>query len=472
MTVSPRAWRIAASIAIVLLAALLRLGHLGDRALDNDEVAETTWASYSFDRMMAAVRHDAVHPPADYILQFVMGRMGATEWVRRMPSVILGTATVALVIVLGTMWASWGAGAAAALLLAMSPVHVFYSQQIRPYATALCWVFVSLCALEYYARTQNKRWAWVWAGFVWLAGATLYFGGMVAAIGGITRIFLDRRGSLQWLWRRLPVVILIWVVLYAPWLQVIRTASRIPSPDAVAKYDWDWWEWRLQTFGTGSDRTWEAVSLGSWAYWLLVVVGIVASVRVRLFRVPAAMFVIGSLIVTLVLHIHPHYPAPRYYMPPWIASFLLAGAAVYWLSRHWAAAPVAVAAIITFAVHAGVKIDEYYRWDRADWREVAGYVHARIKPGDTLVVTSTWVIRNFGHYWHPLPPVPNLKIDFYKVSDREIAGPAWIVTGGCMPREAARAAPLMARWPRSEQAEVRYLRPGMKMSMREPICPD
>jgi hypothetical protein len=466
-----RTLRIATTITIILLAVTLRLIHIRDRALDNDEVAETMWSSFEFDKMMSEVRRDAVHPPADYLVQFVVGRVGP-EWVRRLPSVLTGTATVALLILLGTQWMSWRAGIAAGFLLAISPMHIFYSQQVRPYATALCWLIASLVALEWYARTRRTRWAVAWAAFVWLAGATLYFGGMVAAIGGFTRIFIDRRDVMRSLWRRLPLVIIVWTLLYAPWLQVIRNASRIASPAPPATFDWPWWEWRLQSLGAGSERTWEAVDLGSWAFWLLVVIGIVASVRVRLLRVAAVMFVFGSIAEVALLQIHPHYPAVRYLMPPWIAGFLLAGGAVVWLGRHFATRPVAIAAMITFAGFAAIRIDEYYRGDRSDWRAIAEYVHARIKPGDTLVVTSTWTIRNFGHYWHSLAPIDRLTIEVYAPAQRELAGPAWIVIGGCMKGDARRAAPLMATFPRTEQAEVRYLRPGQKMSMREPICPD
>src|SRR5712691_3557104 len=141
------------AISIVFLASLLRLGHLQRRALDNDEIAEVRWSSLPFPQMMAAVKADVVHPPGDYIVQFVIGRRGP-EWVRRLPSVIAGAASVGLIIVLGTWWSSWRTGAFAGLLLAVSPTHVFYSQQVRPYASALFYIVGSLVALELYAKTR------------------------------------------------------------------------------------------------------------------------------------------------------------------------------------------------------------------------------------------------------------------------------------------------------------------------------
>ena len=96
----------------------------------------------------------------------------------------------------------------------------------------------------------------------------------------------------------------------------------------------------------------------------------------------------------------------------------------------------------------------------------------RIKPGQTLVVVNPWVTRNFGYYWHQLPPIPDLMIRRYSPDASVLVGPAWIVTGGCFPREAIRATPLMKQFPRTELAEVRYLRPGHRMPANEELCPE
>ncbi len=464
-------WRVAVTISLVLLAVLLRLGQLQHRALDNDEIAEARWSSLPFWEMIAQVKADVVHPPGDYIVQFVIDHRGP-EWVRRLPSVIAGAASVGLTIALGTWWISWRAGAFAGLLLAVSPMHVFYSQQVRPYSCALFYILSSLVALELYAKTRKRAWAAAWFALVFLAGATLYFAGMIAASAGMVRLFLDRKDRLRPLWRLLPLIVIAWAVLYSPWFSVIRTAATRPSPNPPARLDWAWWTRHLQSLAAGSDRTWEPVSLGSWAFWSIVAVGTLLSIRVRMLRVPVFMFVAGTAIEIVLLQIHPHYPAVRYWMPSWIGAFFLAGSALDLFSRHWASAPLAAAIAVLFIGSAAIKIDEYYRGDRSDWREIAIYVHERIRPGDTLVVANPWVGRNFGYYWHDLPVVPNLKIERYSPNGGELIGPAWIVTGGCFPREAVRSAPLMKQFPRTELAEVRFLRPGKRMPTTEELCPE
>ena len=467
----PQSWRTTAAIAILLLATLLRLGHLHQRSLDNDEIAEARWSSLPFSGMLDEVRRDVVHPPGDYLVQFVVGRV-APAWVRPLPSVIAGVASVALIMFLGTCWVSWRAGAFAGLLLTISPMHVFYSQEVRPYSSALFLILASLAALERFAATRRRRWALGWVTLVFLAGGTLYFAGMIAACSGIVRIFLDRTGALLALRRRLPIVVAAWALLYSPWFAVIRAAAGRPSPVPRSTLNWEWWRWRLQSLAAGCDRAWEPVSLASWIFWACVAAGLIFSVRLPLLRVAAFMFLVGTALEIVLLQAHPHYPAVRYLMPSWIGSFLLAGATLDILSRRLMTAPVAAACLMLIVGCSAIKIEEYFRGDRSDWREVAVYVHDRIKPGDTLVAANPWVVRNFGYYWHQLPRINDLTIRRYSPGGGEIVGPAWIVTGGCFPREAARAAPLMKQFPQSELAEVRYLRPQHRMPAHEELCPE
>lgn len=463
--------RAAVTIAILLLSLSLRVGHLRQRALDNDEIAEVRWSSLPFSEMMDEVRHDMVHPPGDYLLQFVVGRIGP-EWTRPLPSVLAGSASVALLMFLGTCWISWRAGAFAGLLLALSPMHVFYSQEVRPYSLALFLILASLAALERFAQTRRNTWGWGWFALVFAAGATLYFAGMIAALGGMVRIFLDRDGHLAGLKRRLPLIIAAWALLYSPWFGVIRAAAGRPSPVPRPQLNGDWWSWRLQSLAAGSDRSWEPVSLASWSFWVCVAAGCLLSIRWRMLRVAAITFVAGTALEIALLQAHPHYPAVRYLMPSWIACFLLAGAALDLLSRRIVTAPLVAAMLALVLGNSAIRLDEYFRGDRSDWREVARYVHDRIRPRDVLVAANPWVVRNFGYYWHQLPPIPDLEIRRYAPDHEELVGPAWIVTGGCFPRAAARAAPLMKRFPHSELAEVRYLRPQRRMPTREELCPE
>jgi len=463
-------WVFSIALAVLILAAALRFRGAQRWALNNDEIVQVQWSSRSFSDMMTEVRRDAVHPPLDYFIQFLVGRLGGPEWSRRIPNIVFGIATVGLVMILGRWWSSPAAGLIAGLLMALAPMHIRYSQEIRPYSSALFFILASLAVLEYYARTQRLRWFFAWAVLVFLAGATLYFAGMVVGVVSIFRIFAGRRNELRVAWRWLPSVIVAWTLLYSPWFLVIAQLVRNPSPQPADTLDWPWWSYRAQTMATG-DYGDETVTLGSWAFWVAVLIGIGMSIRQREVRVAAVWLVIGGALQILVLQIHPHYSDPRYLISALPAAFILAGAGIAALARNAFTVPVAVTLIVLFAGFATPTLNAYYRGERPDWRAIAIYVHQRVKTGETIIATNHWVVRNFGFYCHQLPPLEGVTVEPFSTWHRDFIGPAWIVSGQCFPRQPLLDVGLMKRFPRSELAQVRRLREGERLPMGEEICP-
>ena len=456
---------------IVLLALGLRAYGVTRWSLNNDEIAEVRWASQSFGRMMDEVRKDLVHPPLDYMLQHVLWRAGVDEWQRRVPSVLFGTATVALLMFLGRSWFSAQAGLVAGLLLALSPIHIRYSQEVRPYALGVFLIVAALVALEQYANTTKRNWAIAWFVLVLLAGGTLYFAGMVAGVVSIARIFVSRHESLRLLWRKLPLIFLGWVVLYAPWLGIIlRVVKRHPIVERE-KLTGAWWMYRAHAFGAG-DVPYTPITLGSWFFWGAVAIGIAVSVRHRMLRVATVWLLAGVALSIVVLQARPHYPSPRYLLPAAIGAFILAGAAVATLWRSHLARPLSVAIVLLFVGYASVTLDRYYRGARSDWRGIAEFVHERVKPGETVILSNPWVVRNFGFYWLTLPKKQGVFVERFEISPHEFVGPAWIVTGQCQIRPVLFPVGMMLESPMTEYSQVRYLRPGQRLSMAEDICPE
>src|SRR5712691_9222742 len=73
-------------VAILLIATSLRVGALCKFALNNDEIAEVSWARQSWSAMMQSVSNDKVHPPLDYILQHCLDSI-SFECLRRIPAI-------------------------------------------------------------------------------------------------------------------------------------------------------------------------------------------------------------------------------------------------------------------------------------------------------------------------------------------------------------------------------------------------
>jgi hypothetical protein len=151
---------------------------------------------------------------------------------------------------------------------------------------------------------------------------------------------------------------------------------------------------------------------------------------------------------------------------------LLAGSGIALLWRWIYARPLAAAILVIFAGFAGLTLQTYYRGDRADWRGIAMYVSERARPGDTVIAANNWVVRNFGYYWQRLPHREGVVVNRFMPDERDFVGPVWIVTGQCWPRNPLNGIGIMRRFPLTELAEVRYVRPGQRLPMREELCPE
>lgn len=145
-------------IIILFLALILRLVNL-NQSLWWDEAINIVYAqSSSFGWFVSKYPIGDFHPSGWFAILWIWGHIfGFSETVVRLPSVILGTATVWLAFLLGNRLFNRRVGLIASLLLAIAPLHVYYSQEARMYAFAAFSV-----ALSYYfllGVISKRRWA-------------------------------------------------------------------------------------------------------------------------------------------------------------------------------------------------------------------------------------------------------------------------------------------------------------------------
>jgi len=456
-------------LAFVVLgvALLLRCAALDRFSLDNDEIDEVRWSRESFPRLIARAADDAVHPPLEFSLQAVLSRAGAPEWARRIPGALAGVGAIALVIFIARRWFGPLAGLVAGLLLTFSPIHVRYSQEVRPYSLGLFLLLASLAALEAYRRRPRAAFGWLWFLSVLAAAWTLYFAGLFAGLLGIGFIALFRKTSLRRLWKWLPIALAGWVVLYLPWLQVVLRGARKTPPVGAERLDLAWLSYRLQVLGTG-DWLAEPLSPGSWAFWGLVVVGLILARRSRLALFAGAWLILGGALLVAVLQLRPHYPAVRYLLPAWLAAVFLAGFAVSpFKSRRLPglAGLAAVGLVLAFDVRS---LSAYYDHGRPEWNKVADYLRRNVAPNQRLVAVNLWTFRNLGYYWAD-PGRGEVQRPSLEGASERVSGPAWIVIAACPIRPDDRGEidrlPLMTEFPLTNRCEVRFLAEGQSVPL-------
>lgn len=187
---------------ILLLGLGLRLVNL-DESLWFDEVDYTT--CYSVDRYEANPSlHDlgqiTLHNPSAPLYRLVMfawrSAFGEREWVVRLPSLFCGLGGILLTYVLACRAYNRRTGLLAAFLLAMSPVHIWYSQEGTTYAMLSGILLLSVhvfCAMG--KSSKGSRYA---IYFVLLLAAVFIQYFALLFLFPLSLVALSRRGAVRW----------------------------------------------------------------------------------------------------------------------------------------------------------------------------------------------------------------------------------------------------------------------------------
>ena len=202
---------------VVLAGVLLRLFRLDHQSLWYDEALTLRASRLPFAEMTARVIEDFAHPPLHhYVLHAWFGLVGFGSFEARLLSVIFGCLAVVGIYLLANYLFEQQTALLAAILLSVSQIGVFYSQEARPY-TQLLLIVLCLAYLLVIALRDNHAYAW-W-GFVCLSVAlvyTHYHGVLVVASLLLYAFLYRRRYSIPRAWWVGGAV--LGFVLFAPWL--------------------------------------------------------------------------------------------------------------------------------------------------------------------------------------------------------------------------------------------------------------
>jgi 4-amino-4-deoxy-L-arabinose transferase-like glycosyltransferase len=178
---------------LTVLAALLRLPTLSQQSFWLDEGYTMRLLRMSFGHMLRTIPKTESTPYLYYAVAWVWTwAFGQSEYGVRSLSAIAGIATVPVVYGAARRIAGSRAAAIAALLVAVSPLLVWFSQEARAYALAALLSSLTVLCLAGFQRTRRNSWLAGWAASAALGLATHYFLVFVVA------------PELVWLWRMAP----------------------------------------------------------------------------------------------------------------------------------------------------------------------------------------------------------------------------------------------------------------------------
>ncbi|MBN1261382.1 MAG: glycosyltransferase family 39 protein [Anaerolineae bacterium] len=135
-------------VVITLIGGGLRLLLLDSKGMWLDETFSVWLANQSVVDMLQWIVKIDQHPPLYYLLlNFWIACFGDLPFQVRQLSVLLGAGTIPIIYLIGKRMSGAGVGLAAAVLLALSPFHIFFAQETRMYTLLTFNAAVAIYAL-------------------------------------------------------------------------------------------------------------------------------------------------------------------------------------------------------------------------------------------------------------------------------------------------------------------------------------
>jgi len=410
-------------LGVTLLAFALRLYHLSFQSLWRDEVDAVLFAQRDLPAILATFVQPGQNGPLYFLsLHFWLAAAGTSEFALRFFSLLFGLLTVPLLYALGRRLLGVRAGLMAALLLAVSPYHVWYSQEGKMYALV---AFLAVLSLYLFSRAlAENRWAW-WLSYLAVTGLALYvhffapllilvalawfllsgrwrrptLGRLALALAGLALVALP---IVRWL---LPVLLtpattgypfyglgdmaaaLFWAfslgfrpqpgLLPLALFALLLLAGLLTSPSPVADGGGDGLSRPVDT------NMWGATTRQGWGLGFL-----------------AAWLVLPLLAVYLVCLYRPVF-TDRYLILILPAFVLLLAAGLVNLAKRWPPlAALALALVLLFSAR-GLWVQSQ-TLIKADFRHAAQAFATQAQPGDPVLFVMPYAQRAFAYY-HPQP---------------------------------------------------------------------
>lgn len=408
------------AVAVLTAAALLlRLAGISRESLWLDEGYTLLFSSYSIPRLLLiGGAHE--HPPLYYLLVHAALSLTHSYLAPRLLSALAGTAAVPVLYVLGRRLYGTAAGLIAAALLALSPFHLWYSQDGRAYEVAGLCVLLSYLALLSAGRTGGRA---AWVAYV-AATLAAFYADYTTVLAILPQVIL---------WRRHPrAAALAWAAVvagYLPWIGMLaRDTAAVaaaywipaPNPSEVARTVLEF----AGLAGPCPSPPCRGVALpGVAGHGVLLAIPIAAAVIIGALRRRGPALLLAAWLLTpfvVVLALAPvrSLYLDRAFLDATYPLYLLIGASVAALGRR---RTTAVVAAIPLALAAATSVLVYAYPTNPDWRPLARDLGHAGRVGD-VVVYYPGVVRSVVSPYLPSGDVPGRSAAVWTRSYLDILG--------------------------------------------------
>jgi mannosyltransferase len=371
----------------------LRLLYLGSKSLWLDEALSIGFAGNP--QQLWGSGYDNAHPPLYYTLLHYWLLLGDSEFVLRLSSALAGSLAIPLGYALATSLGGHRLALSTAWLMALSPLLVWYSQELRSYSLLL--MLSLLVALAFVRLVIRPHLAW-WLLFIAAMSAALYTHYAALALvpvlpGLIALLFLQERATRQGLFLWLaawPVIFL----LYWPWLTTPGLRAFIELMSSTKPYPVELLAYYLPISPAFASTLVALALLLAIPIALVVVFWMLRQERAKWNHWAASPFVRYGLLLlflalTLASVIPRGYSIKKQLVHLWPFGLLVVGWVFPWRVSNRLPLALLLAASLVGSLANVLLVP------KEQWRETAAYLVEHGEPNDVI-----WVVP--GYYAMPL----------------------------------------------------------------------
>jgi mannosyltransferase len=375
---------------ILALALAIRLYHLGQQSFWLDETYSWFRANLSLGESLESV---ILGPPLYYVFIRPVVLLGQGEFVLRFSSASVGVVGVAITYQLGRLLAGRRTGLLAALLCAVNPFHVWYSQEFRFYALVY---LLSGLLLYLFLQLLEGKGNWIAFTVISIVAYLVHYFTLLLTIAQFVYFVLTLRRRYR-IFRRWVVAQAIAGLVLGGWVlsavgrgQVAIGVGWIPRPSVVSPL------LTLSNLALLYTGPWMSPML---AGMLLVGACFLLSLQVKHRRLILLLWLFVPVLFSLLISwfLGRNFYVDRYFMPALPAYLLLLARGMLqirwkWLRAVMIFAMVGLALVRTWHVYFDPKLA------RHDVRGAVQYVESHLEGEDRLVIVSPETIVQIYYY--------------------------------------------------------------------------
>jgi 4-amino-4-deoxy-L-arabinose transferase-like glycosyltransferase len=390
--------KVKGSILIISVLGLgLRLFQLGKDSFWCDEAGVAVVAIQpSISDAYSEMLTHAMAMPLDYAISWLIAQFTLSEFFLRFPSVIWGVATLIVSYILFSQICNRSVALLGSCLLALSPLHIQFSQELRFYS-ALIFFYTLSSLLLFEAIRHNRRIYWLAFLFVTSIGIYFHIYVILSLVNGVAWFLRSEFKNSSTKFKKYMVVSIFLITL--SFIGYLLFGARQAFDMPLLQYH-EFWRGILLGFGwiptTADSWPWNYLWGGITLLFFLVGMYVVFSQRLEYLRETVVSIFLQFGIIIIADMFKGYWFVYRQLLIFLPLTLLISALGLWSVFRRFRWGNVMIYILCFMAWMPSLAY--YYRWPKSLGREIVQQLDRHWIDGDVFLITYTCEKRMYDFY--------------------------------------------------------------------------